>query len=77
MTVEQLAAYEPVSYTHLDVYKRQDKLEAFGDANYLKGGIVYADRITTVSHTYAEEIKTPFFGEHLDGLMRARAGRCV
>ena len=50
-----------------------DKLEAFGDANYLKGGIVYSDHVTTVSRTYAEEIKTPFFGEHLDGLMRARA----
>ena len=62
--------------TGLDMsYFTADKLEAFGDANYLKGGIVYADRITTVSRTYAEEIKTPFFGEHLDGLMRARAGQ--
>ena len=42
------------------------------DANYLKGGLVYADAITTVSKTYAEEIKTPFYGEGLDGLMRAR-----
>ena len=50
-----------------------DKLEAYKDANYLKGGIVYADRITTVSSTYAEEIKTPFYGEKLDGLMNARA----
>ncbi|MGN0160405.1 MAG: glycogen synthase GlgA [Lachnospiraceae bacterium] len=50
-----------------------DKLEAYGDANYLKGGIVYADAITTVSSSYAEEIKTPFYGEHLDGLMRARS----
>lgn len=50
-----------------------DKLEAYRDANYLKGGIVYADRITTVSSTYAEEIKTPFYGERLDGLMNARA----
>jgi starch synthase len=50
-----------------------DKLEAYGDANYLKGGIVYADAITTVSDTYAEEIKMPFYGEHLDGLMCARA----
>ena len=39
----------------------------------LKGGIVYADTVTTVSHTYAEEIKTPFYGEGLDGLMRARS----
>ncbi|MCR5216394.1 MAG: glycogen synthase GlgA [Lachnospiraceae bacterium] len=51
-----------------------DKLEAYGDGNYLKGGIVYADAITTVSNTYADEIKTPFYGENLDGLMRARSG---
>ena len=43
-------------------YFTPDKLEAYGDANYLKGGIVYADAITTVSETYAEEIKTPFYG---------------
>ena len=58
-------------------YFTNDKLEAFGDANYLKGGIVYADRVTTVSRTYAEEIKTPFYGEHLDGLMNARCLRCL
>lgn len=50
-----------------------DKLEAYGDGNYLKGGIVYADAITTVSDSYAEEIKTEFYGENLDGLMRARS----
>ncbi len=50
-----------------------DKLEAYGDANYLKGGIVYADLVTTVSESYAEEIKMPFYGEKLDGLMRARS----
>ncbi len=50
-----------------------DKLEAYKDGNMLKGGLVYADAITTVSNTYAEEIKTPFYGEGLDGLMRARA----
>ena len=54
-------------------YFAPDKLEAYGDANYLKGGIVYADAVTTVSDTYAEEIKTPFYGERLDGLMRARS----
>ena len=37
------------------------------------GGIVYADAVTTVSDTYAEEIKTPFYGEGLDGLLRARS----
>ncbi len=50
-----------------------DKLEAYKDANYLKGGIVYADRVTTVSNSYAEEIKMPFYGEKLDGLMNAKA----
>ena len=56
-----------------DYYFAPDKLEAYKDANYLKGGIVYADRVTTVSNSYAEEIKTPFYGEKLDGLMNARA----
>ena len=54
-------------------YFTPDTLEAYGDANYLKGGIVYADAVTTVSNTYAEEIKMPFYGENLDGLMRARS----
>ena len=51
-----------------------DKLESYGEANYLKGGVVYADAVTTVSPTYAREIMTPEGGEGLDGLMRAREG---
>ena len=54
-------------------YFTSDKLEAYKDANLLKGGIVFADAVTTVSDTYAEEIKTPFYGEGLDGLLRARS----
>ena len=54
-------------------YFTPDKLELFKDANLLKGGLVYADAVTTVSSTYAEEIKTEFYGEQLDGLMRARS----
>ena len=50
-----------------------DKLELYKDANLLKGGLVYADAITTVSQTYAEEIKTSFYGEQLEGLMCARS----
>ena len=50
-----------------------DKLEFNKSANMLKGGLVYADYITTVSETYAEEIKYPFYGEQLDGLLRARS----
>lgn len=60
-----------------EYYFTPDKLEAYGDANYLKGGIVYADKVTTVSKQYAEEIKMPFYGEHLDGLMRARSNDLV
>lgn len=52
-----------------------DKLEAYKDANYLKGGLVYADWITTVSPTYSEEIKMPFYGEGLNGLLCARSGQ--
>ncbi|MEC0270916.1 glycogen synthase GlgA [Paenibacillus anseongense] len=47
-------------------------LELHGGASFLKGGLLYADRITTVSQTYAEEIQTPYFGEHLDSLLRHR-----
>lgn len=52
-----------------------DKLEAYNNANFLKGGLVYADWITTVSQTYADEIKNEFYGEGLNGLMNARAGQ--
>ena len=48
------------------------ELEFYGEANYLKGGIVYADEVTTVSPTYADEICTPEGGEGLDGLMLER-----
>ena len=43
------------------------------DANMLKGGLAYADMITTVSRTYAEEIKTQFYGDGLDGHLRHHA----
>ena len=59
-----------------DYYFAPDKLEAYGDANYLKGGI-YADYVTTVSDSYANEIRMPFYGEGLDGLMNAKANRLV
>ena len=52
-----------------------DKLEFNKDANMLKGGLVYADYITTVSPTYANEITTVEGGEGLSGLMTARKDR--
>ena len=47
-------------------------LEHNGAVSFLKGGINYSDKVTTVSKTYAEEIKTPEYGEQLDGLLRYR-----
>ena len=55
-----------------DYYFTPDKLECDKNGNLLKGGLVYADAITTVSKTYAREIQYPFFGEGLEGLLQAR-----
>lgn len=61
------------SYSGLNnYYFTSDKIEAYNNANLLKAGLVFADVITTVSNTYANEIKTEFYGEGLDGLLRAR-----
>ena len=48
-------------------------LEYYGQINLLKGGIVFADAITTVSPRYSEEIQTPEFGDGLEGVLRQRA----
>ena len=50
-------------------------LEFYGQINCLKGGLVSADWLTTVSPTYAREIQTPAFGCGLDGVLRRRAGQ--
>src|SRR5437879_9218759 len=47
-------------------------LEFYGEINFLKAGMVFADALTTVSPRYAAEIQTPAFGEGLDGVLRAR-----
>ena len=54
-----------------------DGLEFFGNVNFLKGGILHADYLTTVSRRYAKEIQTPEFGGVLDGVIRSRADRLV
>ncbi len=51
-----------------------DGVEYYGDIGFLKGGIALADRITTVSPTYAAEIRSPEHGMGLDGLLRHRTG---
>ncbi|MBV9736408.1 MAG: glycogen synthase GlgA [Acidisphaera sp.] len=50
-----------------------DGVEYYGSIGYLKAGLQLADRITTVSPSYAEEVRTPEGGMGLDGLLRARA----
>lgn len=55
-----------------DEYFTYDKLEFYGAGNMLKGGIAFADKITTVSKSYALEIQEEEYGESLDPLLRYR-----
>lgn len=50
----------------------QDGFEYYGNISFLKGGLMDADRITTVSPTYARELLTPEFGMGLQGVLKAR-----
>ncbi len=50
-----------------------DLMEFYGDVSFMKGGIAFADAITTVSPRYSLEIQTPEFGSGLDGFLRAHA----
>jgi starch synthase len=53
--------------------RSEDAMVAWDKLNFMKAGIRHADRVTTVSRTYAREILTPAFGCGLDGLLRERA----
>ena len=55
-----------------DVYSA-DRVEFFDTFNFLKGGIVYSDAITTVSRKYAKELQTPEFGNGLDSVLTKHA----
>lgn len=50
-------------------YFKSDTLEYYDKVNFMKGGIIFADMVSTVSGTYAKEIQSPYFGEALDGLL--------
>lgn len=47
-------------------------LDYDGCLNFMKGGIIYSDKVTTVSPSYAQEIRTSYFGEGLDGILRRK-----
>ena len=51
-------------------YATEEKMLYFNSANYLKAAIVFADKVTTVSPTYLEEIKNEYYGEGLHGLIK-------
>lgn len=52
-------------------------MEFFGSVNFLKGGLIFSDYLTTVSRKYAQEIQTREYGYALDGVVRTRADRLV
>lgn len=56
-----------------DDYFTSDKLEFFRMGSFMKGGLTYSQALSTVSIAYAEEIKYPFYGEQLEGILNARS----
>jgi starch synthase len=56
-----------------DEVNQMDGIEYYSQINLMKGGILFADRVTTVSPRYAQEIQTPEFGCGLDGVVQTRA----
>ncbi len=57
------------------VFNKDALKEGYDDANMMKGGLTYSNIITTVSATYADEIQTAYYGEHLDAHLRYHAGK--
>src|SRR5437763_1923543 len=50
-----------------------NRLEFYGNVNFLKGGLVFADYVTTVSRRYSQEIQTVEYGFGLEGVLRGRS----
>ena len=57
------------------VFNKDALKVSYNDANMLKGGLTYSNVITTVSHTYAGEIQTDYYGEGLDAHLRYHSGK--
>jgi starch synthase len=79
-TVHNLAfhgQFPPATFSELQLpahFFAVQGLEFYGNVNFMKAGLFFADRLTTVSPTYAREIQTPEQGAGMDGLLRSRAG---
>lgn len=58
-------------------YYHPDYMELNGCANFVKSALVFADKLSTVSPSYAEEIKTPYYACNLEGMLNKRAGDLV
>ena len=58
-------------------YYHPDYIEHYGAASFMKAGVAFADKLVTVSPAYAQEIRTSYFGEGLDGILNARADDLV
>jgi starch synthase len=54
-------------------YFHPEQLEFHGNMNFMKAALISSDYITTVSPTYRDEILTPYYGEKMEGVLRARA----
>ena len=66
--IRDLLSVDPAYFT-------PEYIELNKDADFLKAGCVFADRLSTVSPNYANEIKTPYFGEGLEGILNARSAQ--
>lgn len=82
MTVHNLAfqgQFDAAIFSQLDLpaHAFYEGVEYYGGVGYLKAGLQNADMLTTVSPTYAQEIRTPAYGVGLDGLLVSRADKLV
>ncbi len=76
--LEHQGRFAPTAFSDLGLERwllQPPYLEFYGDVNFMKAGILFADAITTVSPTYAREIQSPEFGYGLDGLLREHAAK--
>jgi len=65
---------ELLPYIDVDWYEfKAEKLEFWGNVNFIKAGISYSDIVNTVSREYSKEIQTSRYGEQIDSMLRSRA----